>query len=93
MSQLLIPQKNVAAWVADMAEKHGVTDEPNDIITLGDIITSLSGDDVKLDSVGIMLVHLKEKGVITGADVIDIKFAHIQEKKKLNRSVEPGYGI
>jgi hypothetical protein len=93
MSKLVIPQKNVEAWVAAMARKYGVTDKPNDIIALGDVITSLSGDDVKLDSVGIMLVHLKEKGVLTGANVIDIKFAHMQEKKKLSRSMEPGYGI
>lgn len=93
MSQLIIPQKNVAAWVADMAKKHGVTDKPNSIIALGDTITGLSGDDVKLDSVGIMLVYLKEKGVLTGENIIQIKYAQLKENKNLNKNRDSGYEL
>lgn len=94
MNNLVIPKKNVAKWVADLAGQHGVTDKPNSIIALADTITGLSDDDVKLDSVGIMLVHLKEMGILTGRQIIQVKYAQLKENESEKRKdVSSSYEI
>ena len=81
--QLEIPEENVQQFVFDLAQRHGVRVVRTRLDQLGDIFTSLSGDDVKLDLVGETLVSLMKAKVISGKQGTKLLFNHLRERRRL----------
>lgn len=80
--QLEIPEENVQQFVLDLARRHGVRVVRTRLDQLGDIFTSLSGDDVKLDIVGETLVSLMKAKIISGKQGTKLMFNHIRERRR-----------
>lgn len=68
--------------IRNLAQQHNTTSHPTSLDQMGHSITRLSGDDVALDEVEMLIVHLGQQGHITGYDVI--QYAHAWRKEKSN---------
>jgi hypothetical protein len=78
-----LPDRDIEAFVLDLAAKTGVTDAADRYSKMASVITSLSGDDVVLDSVERLLVNLKMKGVIEKSEMLALQSKYLQEIKPL----------
>lgn len=65
-----------------MAQQHNITSDATSLDDMGNTITRLAGDDVVLDEVEMLIVHLGQQGHITGAQVL--QYAHAWRKEKTN---------
>lgn len=80
--QMAIPEENVQQFVLDLARRHEVRVVRTRLDQLGDVFTSLSGDDVKLDIVGETLVSLMKAKVISGEQGSKLLLNHIRERRR-----------
>lgn len=79
-----MPQKTptcVASYIYQLAKAHNVTGARDTLSHVATAITTLSGDDIKLDEIEQMLVKLKRKGVLTKAEILHLHGHYLCEKK------------
>ncbi|MCV0441299.1 MAG: hypothetical protein K5880_22115 [Hydrogenophaga sp.] len=81
----VLPTTNVAAFVADLANKAGVKAARTKLDEFAEAVTRMAGDDVRLDDVEQTLVALKERNVVNGRQMGTLMLNHMREM----RSVRP----
>ncbi|MCS4061707.1 hypothetical protein [Pseudomonas putida] len=74
-------KNSVAELVIALAAKHGITAEMDRIDRLASTFTSLAGDDVKLDEIEILLVHLARKEIISQEELFSLVEKYLDESK------------
>lgn len=53
-----------------MAQQHNITSDVTSLDDMGNTITRLAGDEVVLDEVEMLIVHLGQQGHITGKEAL-----------------------
>lgn len=76
-------KSSVAELVIALATKYGITAEMDRIDRLASTFTSLAGDDVKLDEIEILLVHLARKEVISQEELFSLVEKYLDESKPI----------
>jgi uncharacterized protein related to proFAR isomerase len=68
----------IADHIRMLAAKHKIVHVQSSLDEWADTVTRLSGDDVQLDDVELLLVELSKVGVITGNErtVLQVKYLH-----------------
>ena len=80
MTALLKPHEpHASETIQALAAKYGISYRPSPLDELGDVITSLSGDDVKLDEMERLLVELGRAKIIDGRTQIALAAAYQDE--------------
>ena len=74
------PTTGVAEFVRDLAGRHGVVYVEAPYDGLAEVITRLSGDEVDLDEVELLLFALQRAGVITTKDVVELQLNYLRER-------------
>ena len=82
----VLPESDVGTFVAKFALSHGVKAVRTKLDLFAEAVTRMAGDDVKLDQVGQTLVALREKNLVSGAEMNKLMFNHLREQKRV-RSV------
>lgn len=77
---LIIPEKNIAQFVQNLADEHGIVYVRTGLDDLAEKITELSGDDIKPDYTEKLIITLKKKGVIDSRQFVKILGAYLDEK-------------
>ncbi len=67
------------ASIRDLAACHDITAEPDDYDRLATNLSRLAGDDVTLDDVEMLLVHLARRGIVSGPERQKLHVAYIGE--------------
>ena len=75
-----IPTQNVAAFILDLAARHGVRYEKGPYDDLAEVITRLSDDEVVLDDVDRLLMALARAKVLTVRETIALQMNYHREK-------------
>lgn len=68
--------------IRNVAQQHNITPHTTPLDAMGNAITRLAGDDVALDEVEMLIVHLGQQGHITGKEVV--QYAHAWRNEKNN---------
>lgn len=74
---------SVEQTIRDLATQHGVTATLTSLDHMGNAITRLAGDDVILDEIEMLIVHLGQAGHISGKDVLQLATAWQDEKRSI----------
>lgn len=76
-----IPTQNVAAYILDLAARHGVRYEkgPDDDLAVA-LITRLSVEEVAMDDVENLLLALARAKVVSTRELLSLQYAYLQEK-------------
>lgn len=82
----VLPESNVGNFVKAYAALNGVKATRTRLDLFAEAVTRLAGDAVKLDEVGQTLVALRERNLVSGAEMNRLMFNHLREKKRV-RSV------
>lgn len=77
---MTVEKRNVEEYVRALSAAHGVTPAMDAYDRMAQVLTSLGGDDVKLDEVERLLVGLKRKGVIQGAEMVLLQSEYLNSK-------------
>jgi len=83
MVTLVIPSKNLAEYISELARKHGVKYVRTASDALAEVITRLSGDDVTSDNTEDIIVALKRADVIDGPTMISLLGSYLDEKRSV----------
>lgn len=73
--------KVVADQVLSLAAEHGVTSELDRIDNITNIFSRLSGDDVELDEVEVLLVYFVRRGIISQEEMFSLLERYLDETK------------
>ena len=68
-----------AKYVRELAQEHGVVYVSNGLDRLANVFTRLSGDDVALDSTGLLLVALVRADKISDVEMLKLLGDHLRE--------------
>lgn len=76
-----IPTQNVAAYILDLADRHGVRYEkgPDDDLAVA-LITRLSVEEVAMDDIENLLLALARAKVVTTQEMMSLLGAYLDEK-------------
>ena len=74
------PVTGVAEFIRDLAGRHGVVYVKTPYDKLAEVITRISGDDVDLDEIELLLFALQRAGVITTKDVVALQLNYLRER-------------
>lgn len=77
----LLPSEGVAAFVARFAASHGVAYRRTALDVWAETVTQLSGDDVRTDATCDLLVALKRRGLLSGAQMARLLVLHLRERR------------
>jgi len=72
---------SVADQVLALAEGHGITAELGRIDNMANTFSRLSGDDVKLDKIEVLLIHLVRKEAISQEEMFSLLEGYMDESK------------
>lgn len=72
---------SVADQVLALAEEHGITAELGRIDNMANTFSRLSGDDVKLDKIEVLLIHLVRKEAISQEEMFSLLEGYLDESK------------
>lgn len=73
--------RRVADQILALATEHGVTAELDRIDNIANTLSGLSGDDVKLDEIEVLLVHLARKEIISQEELFSLLEGYLDESK------------
>lgn len=73
---------SVKKYVEWLAKENGVTKERDKYSLAVDAVARVTGDYVELDDTQILLINLKNSGVLSSKEHMHIAHKHIIEKKK-----------
>ncbi len=77
---IVIPEREVAAFVRDLARRHQVRYRRTATDDLADAITRLADDDVTLDEVEHLMIALRRAGVLTADNFVPLQVKYLREK-------------
>lgn len=72
---------SVKVQVLALAEEHGITAELDRIDNMANTFSGLSGDDVKLDEIEVLLVHLARNEIISQEEMFSLLEGYLDESK------------
>lgn len=72
---------SVADHVFSLAAKHGITAELDRTDNMANTFSRLSGDEVRLDEIEILLVHLARKEIISHEELFSLVEQYLDESK------------
>lgn len=72
---------SVADHVLALAAQHGITAELDRIDNIANTFSRLSGDDVKLDEIEVLLLHLARKEAISQEEMFSLLEGYLDESK------------
>ena len=78
----VLPVSNVGSFVMAFAEINGVKPTRTRLDLFAEAVTRLAGDEVKLDQVGQTLVALRERNLVSGAEMNTLFHNHILERNR-----------
>ena len=78
---LIIPDRGIAQFIADLALKHHVAVRATEIDKLANSITTLSGDDVREDELIRLIRALRHEGVLNESNHMSILSKYLNEKQ------------
>lgn len=67
--------------IRNLAQQHNITSHTTSLDEMGNSITRLAGDDVVLDEVEMLIVHLGQQGHLSGLEVVQYASAWQDEKR------------
>lgn len=68
-------------FIRALAKRNGITAKRNDLDRLAGDFARLVGDETTLDEVEILLAHLGQRGLISGARSQKLHAAYLREKR------------
>lgn len=71
----------VADKILALANEHGVTAELDRIDNIANTFSGLSGDNIKLDEIEVLLAHLARKEVISQEELFSLLEGYLDESK------------
>lgn len=80
MGTPVIPTRDLAKYIGDLAHQHNVRYVRTGDDVLADVITRLADDDVIMDEVELLLLALERAGVIASTDVVPLHVNYLREK-------------
>jgi hypothetical protein len=83
---IVIPEREVAEFVRDLARQHHVHYRRTAADELADAITRLADDDVTLDEIECLMIALRRAGVLTADNFVPLQVKYLREKFRV-RSV------
>ena len=83
MTTLTYPTQKVAAFVANLARRHGVSYIQTSNDAFASLVTTLSDDTVVTDSTQDLIVALKRAKVIDGKTMVALLGNHLDEQKNV----------
>ena len=89
---IVIPEREVAVFVRDLARRHRVRYRKTAADELADAITRLADDDVILDETGCLMIALRRAGVLTEDDFVPLQVKYLREKFGVPESGARGAG-
>jgi len=75
--------QGTAAFVVNLAKKHGISYVRTENDVLADAITHLSDDEVVMDDIENLMVALRRANVINGRTLVSLLGCYIDEKKTI----------
>lgn len=63
---------SIEQHIRNLAQQHNITSDVTSLDDMGNTITRLAGDDVVLDEVEMLIVHLGQQGHITGKEALTL---------------------
>ena len=75
-----MPEKNIVDYILGLASKYDISYTPCSVDRFADIITSLTGDEVKHDPIEDMLVALKKEGKLSLGQVAILSVRYQRER-------------
>lgn len=72
---------SVKVQVLSLAEEHGITAELDRIDNMANTFSGLSGDDVKLNEIEVLLVHLARNEIISQEEMFSLLEGYLDESK------------
>ncbi|MDF1600335.1 hypothetical protein PZ895_11245 [Mesorhizobium sp. YIM 152430] len=79
-----LTQSSAEQAVRDLARRHQITASRSQIDDWADDVTRLAGDDVTLDEVEELIVGLRRKGVVDGAELTRLHSRYLEERNEPN---------
>lgn len=79
----VIPSKNLAEYISELARKHGVKYVRTESDALAEVITTLSGDNIISDHTIDTIVALKRAEVVDGTTMITLLGSYLDEKRNV----------
>lgn len=61
---------SIEQHIRNLAQQHNITSDVTSLDDMGNTITRLAGDEVVLDEVEMLIVHLGQQGHITGKEAL-----------------------
>lgn len=61
---------SIEQHIRNLAQQHNITSDVTSLDDMGNSITRLAGDEVVLDEVEMLIVHLGQQGHITGKEAL-----------------------
>ena len=75
-----VPTRGVGEHIRKLAAQHNVSYAKTVGDELACAITRLSGDDVEMDEVELLLIALERAGVVSSEDVLPLHVSYLREK-------------
>lgn len=77
-----VPTSGLRTHIVALAKRHGVTYTKTTCDQLAEAITNLSGDDVEMDDVELLLIALERAGIVPSEQVVPLHVNYLREKFK-----------
>ena len=78
-----IPMNGLSAYIADLAQRHDIRYVQTGTSVLAEVITRLSGEDVKPDETEKLVIALRRANVIDGKTMVTLLGRYFDEARKL----------
>jgi len=87
---IVIPEREVAEFVRDLARQHHVHYRRTAADELADAITRLADDDVTLDEIECLMIALRRAGVLTADNFVPVQVKYLRERLGVPESLACG---
>lgn len=82
-----LPSHDVQGFVEELAKAHDIVDpRSTGLDAFADVVTRLSGDEVRSDATSLLLIALKRQEIISGSQLARLLANHLRERENV-RSV------
>lgn len=79
----MMSQTTTEKFIRNLAKKHNVTAKATDLDRLADSFTRLVGDNADQDEIGMLLVHLTQRGVLSGPQCLELRHKYLRERRTI----------
>lgn len=75
-----VPKRGVGEHIRKLAAQHNVAYAKTIGDEMASVITRLSGDEVEMDEVELLLIALERAGVVSSEEVLPLHVSYLREK-------------